>query len=574
MNKLRILFSFYILTIATVFGQTQISVDDFTTENTFDEKEVTGINWMNDGKFYTALVDNKVVKYDITTGLAVQTLVDGAALQPEIVIDDYSFSLDESMVLLETQKQSIYRRSFVAVYFVYDLKAGKMEPISSQGVQSYATFSPDGTKVAFVRNNNLFYVTLNGMQEQQVTNDGQFNSIINGTTDWVYEEEFSFVVGFEWSPDGTKLAYFRFDESDVKEYNLQYWAGLLYPYDYRYKYPKAGEKNSTVSIWIYDLASKKKLKADTGDEDDVYIPRITWTSRPGTLSIRKLNRLQNHLQLLHADATTGKTTVILDEKTNTYFDIEVLDDLAYLSDGKQFICTSEEEGYKHLYLYSIDGRMIRRLTSGDFEVSEFIGYDEKNKTCYYTSTEVSPLERHFYSMSFDGKRKTRLSTESGVHEINMSPDFQFYIDHHSSSSHPTIVTLFRAKKNISQKVLERNEELVKAIVEYDIVRKEFFTYRNDEGTDLHGFMLKPRDFDSTKTYPVMVFQYSGPGSQEVQNSWGADHFYFHQMLVQKGYIVAFIDPRGTGGRGAAFKKVTYKQLGKFELEDHLAGANI
>lgn len=568
----RLRFLFLLCTISAVYAQNKITVDDFTTRNTFAQKSVAGINWMNDGKYYTALSENKIIQYDITTGRPVQTLVDGGTLSTEIVIDDYTFSADERRLLLQSQRQSIYRRSFTAEYYVYDRDTRSLYPLSSKGRQSYATFSPDGNKVAFVRNNNLFYVSLSDMQEEQVTDDGKFNSIINGTTDWVYEEEFSFVVGFEWSPDGKKLAFFRFDESRVKEYNLQFWGRGLYPQDYRYKYPKAGEANSSVSIWFYDLATKKKVQADTGNEADIYIPRIKWTADANLLSIRKLNRLQNHMVVLHANATTGAAGVILDEKTDTYFDIEVLDDLTYLSNGKQFIYTSESGGYKHLYLYGIEGKLIRKLTSGDFEISEFIGFDEKTKTCYYISTEVSPLERHLYSISFDGQKKRQLSKAEGVHQINMSLDFQFYIDHHNSASHPTVVTLYRTRKNAPLKVLERNEELVNKTKEFGVVNKEFFSFKTEEGTMLNGFMLRPENFDSSKEYPVMVFQYSGPGSQQVANAWGGGHYYFHQLLAQQGYIVAVIDPRGTGGRGEAFKKVTYKQLGKYELEDHLSGA--
>ncbi|MEX2234973.1 MAG: S9 family peptidase [Cyclobacteriaceae bacterium] len=571
MNKFKSFFLFFSVIVTALSAQNKISVDDFTILNTFAEKSVTGINWMNDGKYYTALSENKIIKYDIITGQPAQTLLDGDGLSTAIVIDDYSFSADERKLLLQTESQSIYCRSFVATYYVYDLGTKSLQPLS-KGHQSYATFSPDGSKVAFVRNNNLFYVSLSGMMEEQVTEDGKFNFIINGTTDWVYEEEFSFVVGFEWSPDGKKLAYYRFDESQVKEYNLQLWGGGLYPFDYRYKYPKAGEKNSTVQIWFYDLMSRQRVVADTGGEPDIYIPRIKWTTDPNVLSIRRLNRLQNHLLLLHINASTGESEVILDEKTDTYFDIEVLDDLTYLSDGKQFIHTSESEGYKHLYLYSLDGKLLRKLTTGDYEVVEFIGFDEKNKTCYYTSTEISPLERHFYSVSFDGRRKIRLSAGAGTHGINMSPDFQFYIDHHQSAAHPIIATLYRTSKNVSLKVLERNERLIKNTQEHGVIPKEFFTFKTVDGTSLNGYFLKPQNFDPSKQYPVMVFQYSGPGSQEADNSWAGKHFYFHQVLSQRGYIVAVIDPRGTGGRGEAFKKVTYKQLGKYELEDHLAGA--
>jgi dipeptidyl-peptidase-4 len=572
MNKLRLPFVFCLFTFTFLQAQNRISVDDFTLKDTFHERDVSGINWMNDGKFYSTLADNKIMKNDITTGQPVETLVDGATLATPIEIDDYSFSVDETQVLLQTQRQSIYRRSFIAEYYVYDLRSKTVKPLSSATSQSYATFSPDGTKVAYVRDNNLFYVTLSNMKEDQVTDDGKFNSIINGTTDWVYEEELSFVVAFAWSPDSRKLAYYRFDESQVKQYSLQFWGDFLYPVDYQYKYPKAGEKNSTVEIWFYDLGSRKKVKADLGDETDIYVPRIKWTRHANTLCVRKLNRLQNHMLLLHVNAETGESRIVLDEKTDTYFDIEVLDDLTYLNDGKQFIYTSEAEGFKHVYLYSIDGKLIRKLTSGPYDVSEFVGFDEKTKTCYYTSTEASPLERQFYAVSFDGKRKTRLTHEPGVHDIDMSGDFQFYIDHRSSAAHPKIVTLYRTRKNAALKVLEGNDQLTKTANEYGVVQKEYFTLRDDAGVTLNGYMLKPKNFDATKQYPVMVYQYSGPGSQETKDVWGGSHFYFHQMLTQKGYIVAVIDPRGTGGRGEAFKKVTYKQLGKYELEDHLAGA--
>ena len=571
MNKLFVIITIWLSPAATLFSQQPISVEDFTTRETFTEKTVTGINWMNDGKFYSTLSENTIIRYDVITGAEVQTLVDGSTLPNPITIDDYSFSEDEQKILLLSEKVGIYRHSFLADYYVYDVKTRTQTQLSPNGKQSYATFSPDGSKVAFVRNNNLFYVALSDMQEHQVTNDGKFNSIINGTTDWVYEEEFSFVVGFAWSPDSQKLAYYRFDESQVKEYNLQLWAESLYPVDYRYKYPKAGEKNSSVEIWFFDLPSGKKSKARLGDQIDVYIPAIKWTTDSNVLAIRKLNRLQNELTLLHTNATSGESDIVIEEKTSTYFDIEVLD-INYLSNGKEFIYSSEADGYKHLYLYNTHGVLIRQLTKGDFDVSQFLGLDQKSKTLYYVSTEISPLERHFYSLSIDGKRKTRLSASAGNHDINMSRDFQFYFDHHSSAAHPEVVTLYKTKNNQRQAVLEKNEKLETDVVSYAIVPKQFFTFAIEDGTLLNGYMLKPADFDSTRNYPLVMYQYSGPASQEVLNSWAGDHYYFHQLLVQKGYIVAIVDPRGTGGRGERFKKITYKQLGKFELEDHLAAA--
>lgn len=569
MNKL--LTAVFFACCITGYAQKQITVEDFTTKNTFPQKTVRGINWMKDGKFYSTLENNKVVKYNITTGQPVETLVDGSTLNPKIDIQDYSFSADEKKLLLSTDFQSIYRRSFTANYFIYDLAGKSVKPLSAKGKQSYAAFSTDGSKVAFVRENNLFYVTLSDMNEVQVTDDGEFNHIINGTTDWVYEEEFSFVDGFYWSPDGKKLAYYRFDESAVREYNLQRWGKTLYPTDYRFKYPKAGEANSTVEIWIYNLDSKQKVKADIGTEKDIYIPRVKWTADANILSIRKLNRLQNNLDILHTNASTGASTVVLNEKSETFIDLEFTDDLIYLADGKQFIYTTERDGYKHLYLYGMDGKLVKQITQGSFEVSQLIGFDEKTKTLYYTSTEVSPLERHFYAITLNGK-KTKLSQAPGMHTINMSSDFQFYIDYYTMAAHPTVVSLYKTKGNALQKVLEDNGSLAKVLDEYGFAAKEFFAFKTVDGTALNGYMLKPKNFDASKQYPVLVYQYSGPGSQNVNNLWGGSHFFFHQMLVQKGYIVAVIDSRGTGGRGEQFKKLTYKQLGKYELEDHIAGA--
>jgi dipeptidyl-peptidase 4 len=569
--KLLLLLSVLCLSL-TVSAQKKITIDDFTTRNTFEQKSVAGIRWMKDGKFYSSLNENKVIRYDITTGKAVETILDGTALPEKLTISGYAFSSDEKKLLLLTATQSIYRRSFKAEYFVYDLATKSITKLSPNGKQSYAAFSPDGTKVAFVRENNVYYVTLADMKEAQVTTDGKFNAIINGTMDWVYEEEFGIVVGFQWSPDGKRIAYYRFDESGVKEYNLQKWSTTLYPTDYRFKYPKAGEANSTVEIWVHDLATGKKTKADIGTEQDIYVPRISWTIDPTVLSIRKLNRLQNHMEVIHANATTGKSITVLSEKNETYVDVEFLDELTYLDDGKHFIHLSERSGYKHLYLYNINGTLEKQISSGDFEVSEFVGLDDKSKTVYYTSTEISPLEKHLYSISLDGKKKVRLTTAAGNHSINMSRDFQFYIDHHTNSSQPPIATLYKTKGNAQVSVLEKNETLVKTVQEYNIAGKEFFSFKASDGTLLNGFMLKPADFDRSKKYPVLVYQYSGPGSQDVSNTFGGRHFYFHQYLTQNGFIVVAIDPRGTGNRGEAFRKVTYKQLGKYELEDLVSGA--
>jgi dipeptidyl-peptidase 4 len=566
-----ILLIFLILLGQVVLAQKSISIDDFTLRNTFAQRSVYGINWMNDGQFYTSQNGNKVIRYSITTGLAVETVLDGDLLTPAIAFQSYEFSGDEKRILLMTGREGIYRRSFKADYYIYDLTSKTLRKLSDNGMQSYATFSPDGSAVAFVRNNNLFYVTVENGNEIQVTEDGKFNHIINGSTDWVYEEEFSFAKAFYWSPDGKKLAFHRFDESHVREYNMQKWnRGALYPEDYRFKYPKAGEENSVIEIWIYDLASGRKVKADIGTETDIYIPRVHWTTSASLLSVRRLNRLQNVLDILHVDATTGNSKIVLTERNSRYVDIDYCDDLTYLKDGKYFIHSSEQSGFKHLYLYTLDGRLVNQITRGEWEVIQLIGLDEKSKTVYYISTEGNYLNRQLYSISLDGKKKTALTTLPGTHTINMSHDHAYYLDYFTNTTTPTTVRLFQTKGNKLIKELEDNAALKTRADEYGLVTKEFFQYPSADGiTQLDATLMKPRNFDPAKKYPVMVFQYSGPRSPNVRNVYGPEGW--QQYLVQQGYLVVTLDTRGTGYRGEEFTKQTYKEMGKLELEDLLAG---
>ncbi len=572
--KRKLLF-FIMLVSGFAFGQKQISIDDIYGKGSFYQKGVYGINWMNDGRFYSANQKGDIVKFDVTTGEQVATIVKASELSESIRIQSYSFSSDEKKVLLMTKREGIYRRSYKAEYYVYDLGSKKLQKLSANGAQSYATFSPDATKVAFARENNLFYVNLSDMSETQVTTDGKWNHIINGSTDWVYEEEFSFAKAFEWSGDGKNLAYFKFDESAVKEYNMQRWEqGKLYPDDYKFKYPKAGEGNATVAILIYNLSAKKNTKVDIGSEKDIYIPRINWTQDNNILSVRRMSRLQNEMDILHVDAKTGQSKVVLNEKSDTYVDLDYCDDLTYLNDGKHFIHSSEKDGFKHLYLYTVEGKLVRQITKGNWEVTRFIGINEqsKRKTLYYISTENSSMERDFYSISLDGSKKTRHSMEDGNTSVNMSRDFKYYIKNYSNATTPRMVSLHATKKHSKIKDLETNEGLKGAIKEYNLQPKTFMTIKGADGTDLNAYMIKPADFDSKKKYPVLIYQYSGPGSQNVFNAWGGSNYYWHQMLTQKGYIVAVIDPRGTGGKGEKFKKMTYKQLGRLEVEDQIASA--
>lgn len=565
--------TFLLLLVSTgLSAQMKIGIENIT-DGTFRQENVRSFNWMKDGQFYSELTDNKIVKSSILDQNKKTTLFDGDS--SDIRISTYSFSANEKKILIVTERKSIYRRSFTAEYFVYDVTNKELKKLSAGGPQSYATFSPDGKKVAFTRNNNLFVTTLVTMTEKQLTTDGEFNKIINGSSDWVYEEEFSITKAFFWSPDSKKIAFIRFDESGVREYNMQVWNnGDLYPEDYRYKYPKAGEVNSVVEVHIQNLDNGKKVQVDIGKEKDIYIPRVSWTKNANLLSVQRLNRLQNQLDILHADAATGSTQLIYSDKSRTYVDITFTDDLMYLDNGKEFLFSSEVDGYKHFYLHRMDGQLINQVTKGKWEAESFVALDQsaKKPVLYYLSTEVSPMERHLYKVRIDGKGKERLSLSDGYNSVDMSKDAQYYILKNSSATRPLKVSLYQTKGNKFIENLKTNDKLLKTSKKYRIAAKNFFQFETMDQNKLNGFFLYPNDFDSTKRYPVMLYQYSGPGSQNVKNEWSGGHFYWHQMLTQQGYIVAVVDTRGTGGRGADFKKMTYKQLGKLEAEDHIEAA--
>lgn len=552
----------------------------------FSARTVSGVNWMKSGGYYSTLEPGKVVKYNISTGQAEEVLFDQSKSRVkdsgvQINISDYELSNDETKLLLTTERESIYRRSYKAEYYIFDRPTGSLSKLSDNGKQQYGTFSPDGSKVAFVRDNNLYIKNLGDGIETAVTRDGKFNHIINGSTDWVYEEEFAFAKAFEWSPDGKKIAYYRFDETLVPEYNMQIW-GSLYPDDYRFKYPKAGEVNSTIAIRVYNIETQSHINMDLGSEKDIYIPRMQWTTNSNLLSITRMNRLQNQRDIIHANAATGEATIVLTENSKAYVDADFTDDLIYLQDGKHFISSSEKSGFKHLYKYSMNGELVRQLTDGEWEVTKLEGIDEKNQVIYFTSTAISSLERHFYRLDIaDAKSKSKknkapvpvkLTDKSGTNSVHLNQDFTYYIEYHSSATTPPTISLRKAPEGNMVSVLEDNKQLVSRMAEYDIAFPDFFDFKTSHGDKLNGWMLKPSDFDPAKKYPVLMFVYGGPGSQTVVDSWAGRDFYWYQMLLKKGYIVVSIDNRGTGGRGAAFRQVTYAQLGKLETEDQIEGA--
>lgn len=563
-----------VMMTTTSIAQQKITVEDLWTNYTFYAKSVPGFNFLEDGKHYTRLQDNTIKKYDLTTGNFVSDILDGDSLKDKEgfngKISTYSFNDDETKIMIKSESQQIYRRSSIAKFHVYDTKTQSLTSVwDKEGKISYATLDPTATKVAFTHNNNLYFKDLKSGNTTQITNDGETNKIINGSTDWVYEEEFSFVKAFYWSPDGKKLAFIRFDESEVQEFTMTRFNGDLYPEYETFKYPKVGETNATVSAHTYCLKNKDLNKIDIGSEDDIYIPRLKWTKDDNKLIVFKMNRHQNDLTLYLNNAKNNKTSVLLNE-TNKYY-IDITDNLTFLDGNKEFIWTSEKDGYNHIYLYDMNGKEIKALTSGDYDVTGFYGYDAVRGNIYYQAAEKSPLMRHVYEVNVETGKKRLITSADGTNRTQWSSTFDYYVNTHSTAnSAPT----YNVYENSGKKVrdIEDNNGMQSLQSAYGTSPVEFFTFTTSEGVELNGWMIKPKNFDSTKKYPIFMTQYSGPGSQQVTDSWKGNNYWWYQQIAQNDYIVACIDPRGTGARGEEFKKMTYLQLGKYETIDQIEAA--
>ena len=575
MNRLKTAFFLFFIATLSVTAQQQITLEEIWSGK-FRTQRMEELQALNNTNQYTVLDTDwskgtaRIDLYDFATLKKVSTLIDSKDFPELQGIDSYTFSPDEKKVLIATGSEQIFRHSFTAAYFVYDIASKKLAKLADEKVQE-PTFPADNSKVAYALKNNLYVKDLATGKVDQITGDGEVNAIINGITDWVYEEEFAFVRAYEWNAKGDKIAFIRFDEREVPQFTMEYYNQGLYPLPYTFKYPKAGEENSKVSLHIYDVKTGSDKAVNLDNFDAYYIPRIKWTNNANTLSVQLLNRHQNNLNLVFVDANSVAATGVLNETDKAYIDIT--DNLTFLNDNS-FIWTSEKDGYNHIYHYGNNGKLISQVTKGNWEVTEYYGFDKSTGNIFYQSTENGSINRDVYRVSLTGKGKVRLTPQTGTNEATFSPKFDYFINSFSSSSVPTAYTLNNAKDGKVVKEILDNSKLLSLLGNYNLPKKEFTTIKTAKGQELNAWIIKPADFDPNKQYPLFMYQYSGPGSQQVNNDWNGYDDYWFMMLAQQGYIVACVDGRGTGFKGAEFKKVTYKELGKYEVEDQIDAARL
>jgi dipeptidyl-peptidase-4 len=553
-------------------AQKEFTVAEIFNSTKFVSKSLRGIHWKKDGNhFIYNEVDQKTgmtnfITYDIATGKR-ELFVAGKDIEESGKPFRFKHSIwsPEEDYILFTGTRRARRIKTGGNFYLYDVKTKKLRRLTdTDKKQVNVKFSPDGKSIAFVRANNLFKMDLSSGKETQLTFDGQ-EHVLNGHFDWVYEEEFGIIEGWQWSPDGNYIAYWQIDERRVPEYDIVQYDSLHLNWN-RMRYPKAGDPNSIVKIGVVNVKTGKNVWMDIGRDDDIYIPRIKWLPGGNKLAILRLNRLQNKIEMLIGNVTNGNTELIFAETDERW--LEVDDDLTFLKNSNEFIWTSEEDGFKHIYLYDMSGKLIRQITKGAWEVRNIAAVDEGNRIIYFTATQKSPLENHLYRIDFDGRNLKQITKTPGWHRINFSPNYETYLDFFSQMGVPEKVALFTNTGELKEIIVENP---VEALKEYRMSKPEFFTFETSDGVSLNAWMLKPPDFDENKKYPVLMYVYGGPGSQTVVNRWGRRRYLWFQMLAQKGYIVASVDNRGTGARGAAFKKITYKNLGYWEVHDQIEG---
>lgn len=582
MKKLFVLF-YALMCLVTLQAQ-KVTLQD-VANGTYRAQSIQGLKPMLDGEHYTQISKDhkRIVKYSFKTGKEVATIFDVATARNHKLksFDNYIMSPDESLILIQTETKPIYRRSFTAIYYIYNVRNRTLEPLSNNGPQQVPLFSPDSHQIAFVRNNNIYLIKLLfGNSESQVTKDGEYNKVLNGIPDWVYEEEFSYNRAFDFSADSKMIAYVRFDESQVPMYSFPWYKGMApekteyttYPGSYDYKYPKAGVVNSKVSVHSFDIKSRVTRKMELPVDSDGYVPRIKFTDDPEKLAIMTLNRHQNRFDLYMANPRSAICKVAIRDEAGQYIKEQAYSDITFYPE--HIVMMSERDGYNHLYLYTIGGNLVKQITKGEFEVKDFLGWDQKANVFYYTSNEGSPLRTAVYKIDGKGK-KTKLSTRTGTNNALFSKNLNYYINTYSSAQTPTLITLNNNKGQEMVTLLD-NKKLKSKTAQLNMPTKEFFSFKTSEGVELNGWMMKPANFNPSKKYPVIMHQYSGPGSQQVLDKWGIGSFgdggMFEAVMCDKGYIMVCVDGRGTGGRGAAFEKCTYLSIGVKEATDQAEAA--
>ena len=563
----------FILLFFNLIGAQDLSLDlGELMDGKYDPNRLEAIRSMRNGEYYTVLEEDKtlntnsLVSYAYSNALERKVLIDSNRFPEKNKFSGYTFSNDEQKILLETLTDNIYRRSKQAIYWIYDIKTNSLEKLFDQKVQE-PLFSPDGSKVAYVYRRNLFIKNLELNIVKQITYDGDYQTI-NGITDWVYEEEFGFVRAFDWSQDSNQIVYMRFDESNVPIFSMDVYGNQTYPFPYMFRYPKAGEENSKIELIIYNTSSQTKETIDFENETPYYIPRIQFIGGRHSLIIQTLNRHQNKLKLWRWNTKKKNLQLLLTEIDEAY--VSINDDLKFIED-EGFLWTSEKDGYRHIYHFDKDGKLINQVTQGDWEVTTIYNYNPKSKEIYFQSVEGSSIERGIYAIDISGRGKRKLQPTQGFNGATFSTNNSYYIHSYSDELTPPIYTLYETRKNRPIRQLMNNKSLIEKLESYNFSEKEFSTIQIN-GSELNMWMIKPADFDANKKYPLLMFQYSGPGSQQVSNRWGDSRTLWHKDLANQGFIIACVDGTGTGFKGSKFKKSTYLNLVKYESLDQIAAA--
>ena len=555
------------------------------TRGEFSQETMKAVRPMADGETYAQISDDgkQIVSYSFRTGKQESILFDAETARGGQVsrVDNYIMSPDGRRILIQTQTKSIYRHSFTAVYYIYDIRNNKLEPLSDGGPQQTPVFSPDGNQIAFVRDNNIYLVKLlYDNAESQVTKDGKFNEVLNGIPDWVYEEEFATNSSMVFSADSKQIIWIRYDESAVKQYTLQLYKGLIpekwdyaeYPGAYTYKYPVPGQVNSKVSVHSFDIKSHQTRRIELPLDADGYIPRIKATSDPTKIAIFTLNRHQDVLRIYMANPLSTVCQLAIEDKVEKYIKEETFEEVKITD--KHILLPSERDGYNHLYLYNLNGQLVRQIVKDKYVVQHVYGYDEQTGDTYFAANPNGPTEQQVMVAHANGKTEV-LSQKTGVNNAVFSSNYKYFINTWSDLNHPVQYTLCQNNGKVLQTLID-NQELVQKLSDYDLGTKELFSFTTSEGVQLNGWMVKPKDFNPNKKYPVIMYQYGGPGNQQVLNQWGVgmsgSGAILEQYLCQQGYLCVCVDNRGTGGRGAEFEKCTYLCLGELEARDQVETA--